>query len=179
MPGLRSKKPARNQIEFRRPTRLAGNSSPACASRFKRIPQNELDLRFGRVVARPCAKPLLEFASLFGSRGPAVGCEPGKFRITYIAEVTHGAPEFHRPRMFVFDEGRESLGAPFKKCCAYVSDQTPSDTLSPMCGSDCQTIDVSAPSVPSADYRSDNFAVDRCDQKQRSLLPQQEGQPFD
>jgi hypothetical protein len=67
--------------------------------------------------------------------------------------------------MFMFDERRESLGAPFKKRCTYLSDEPSSDTLAPKRGSDCQTIDASAPSVPSADYRSDNLAVDRCDQK--------------
>jgi hypothetical protein len=43
--------------------------------------------------------------------------------------------------MFVFDEGRESLGASFKKRCTYFSDQSSSDTLSPMRGSDCKTIE--------------------------------------
>lgn len=81
--------------------------------------------------------------------------------------------------MFVFDEGRESLGASFKKRRTYFSDESSSDTLSPMRGSDCKTIDVPAPSVPSADYRSDNSAVDGRDQKNRRRLPQQNGQPFD
>jgi len=67
--------------------------------------------------------------------------------------------------MFVFDERRKSLGASFKKRFTYLCDKPSSDTLSPMRGSDRQTIDVSAPSVPSADYRSDNLAVDRGDQK--------------
>jgi hypothetical protein len=65
--------------------------------------------------------------------------------------------------MFVFDERGELLGASLKKRCTYLSDEPSSDTLSPMRGSDCKTIDVPAPSVPSADYRSDNFAVDGCD----------------
>jgi hypothetical protein len=81
--------------------------------------------------------------------------------------------------MLVFDERRESLGASFKKRCTYLCDEPSSDTLSPMRGRDCKTIDVPAPSVPSADYRSDNFAVKRRDQKKRCWLPQQKGQPLD
>jgi hypothetical protein len=108
---------------------------------------------------------LFRVGELPGSCSRAVGDEPGEFRIRYIAEVMHGAPEFHRPWMFMFDERRESLGASFKQRCTYLSDESSSDTLSPKRGSDCQTIDVSAPSVPSADYRSDNLAIDRCDQK--------------
>jgi hypothetical protein len=66
---------------------------------------------------------LLEFANLPGSCSDAVGDKPGESRITYIAEFMHGAPEFHRPWMFVFDERRESPGAPFKKGCTYLSEE--------------------------------------------------------
>jgi hypothetical protein len=81
--------------------------------------------------------------------------------------------------MFVLDERRKSLSASFKKRCTYLSDEPPSETFSPMRGSDCKTIDVPAPSVPPADYRSDNFVFNRCDQKKRAWLPQQKGQPLD
>src|SRR5215472_16395782 len=147
MPGLRSKEERARKL----------NSVAECG------------LRVGPGLESACSQilreNLLEFASLTASRGPAVGDKPGESRIMYIAEVTHGAPEFHSPRVFVFDERREPQGAPFKKRCAYLSDEASSDTLSPMRGSDCQTIDVPAPPVPSADYRSDNLVVDRCDQK--------------
>jgi hypothetical protein len=161
---------------------LKGKARPAGCPTQTRVPPSEagiLDkMRVGQIVADPWRNPL-EFASLPGSPNHAVGDKPDKSRITYIAEVTHGAPEFHRPRMFVFDECRESLRASFKKRCTYFCDEPSSDTLSPMRWGDCKTIDVPAPSVPSADYRSDNFTINRRDQKKRCWLLQQKRQPLD
>ena len=62
---------------------------------------------------------LPEFVSLPGFRKCAVGDKSDEFRIPFIAQVAQGAPEFHRPRMFMFDERRKSLGASFKELPTY------------------------------------------------------------
>ena len=126
MPGLRSKKPLGTSLNLVAKHGLRVTARPVSAraqtdeSLSTRAPTTKCDP--DRLLPDPSAEPLLEFVSLPGSRSHSVGDKPYESRIGYIAEVTHGAPEFQRPRMFVFDERRDSRGASFKKGCTYFSD---------------------------------------------------------
>ena len=83
---------------------------------------------------------------------PSIDYIPCEFRIALIAEVAHRVPKIDRPLMVMLDKGRESRGAFGEKLSTYLRYEPPCNSLSPMLGCHRQAVDVSTPSVPSADH---------------------------
>jgi hypothetical protein len=77
--------------------------------------------------------------------------------------------------MLVLYQGRKSLGAFVEKRPAYLLHQPACYTLPPAFGRHRQAIDITPPSVPSTDYRTDYPAVDYRDKEDRARFVDQTG----
>jgi hypothetical protein len=80
---------------------------------------------------------------------------------------SHGFPKTDRPFVFKLNQRRHSVSSAVKQRIAYLCHQMPCHTLSPILGCYGKTIDVAAPSVPSAYHRTDDSTVDYRYQKSR------------
>jgi hypothetical protein len=62
--------------------------------------------------------------------------------------------------MIVLDQSRQSLGTLGEECAAYLFHQSPCYAPSTIFGRHRETIDVTPPSVPSTDHRTNDPSVD-------------------
>ena len=81
--------------------------------------------------------------------------------------------------MFVLYQGGDSFGAPGEECRAYLKHQSACNSPSSVFGCYRETINVTPPSVPSADHGTNDPIIDGRDQKYAARRVDQSGQSLD